>query len=269
MPAVQNSKSQEALVEQLEKKVGFPMKHKPYRSLDEIMREYRRRHPDLDWETRDEDWFRVEQARVAFAQTFVQTLVTRTFFWSIFLRRFCFFVTLQDRLVRAYLSKGVEGIDRLVASILPHHSWRTRHARMSFWRSTRLRCSSSACRRRGRVFPQPQCTGGKPSRPPPAGLYDRSFQSRLDGEDYRRLVMTSDGFLINTINMTVTPANKERAWGSPTRELFAVLDELNVQGVLQETPSKTSCCGCLTTPPWRPCGCCTPAGRICPPPSSS
>ncbi|CAJ1458972.1 unnamed protein product, partial [Effrenium voratum] len=78
---------QEALVEQLEKKVGFPMKHKPYRSLDEIMSEYRRRHPDLDWETRDEDWFRVEQDR---------------------------------RLVRAYLSKGVEGIDRLVASILPH-----------------------------------------------------------------------------------------------------------------------------------------------------
>ena len=108
--------------QQLEKKVGFPMKHKPYRSLDEIMSEYRRRHPDLDWETRDEDWFRVEQARVTLAQTFVQTLVTRTFFWSIFLRRFCFFVTLQDRrLVRAYLSKGVEGIDRLVASILPHH----------------------------------------------------------------------------------------------------------------------------------------------------
>ena len=194
---------QEALVEQLEKKVGFCVKHKPYRSRDEIMSEYRRRHPDLDWETRDEDWFRVEQARVTLAQTFVQTLVTRTFFWSIFLRPFCFFVTLQDqRLVRAYLSKGVEGIDRLVASILPHHipkdgrlvrasrssaapisawrrptfaragngRWRTRRARMSFWRSTWLRCSSSACRRRGRVFPQPQCTGGKPcgalSRPP-------------------------------------------------------------------------------------------------------
>ena len=77
---------QEALVKQLEKKVGFPMKHKPYRSLDEIMSEHRRRHPDLDWETRDEDWFRVEQARVVqtLAQTFVQTLVTRTFFLFFF-----------------------------------------------------------------------------------------------------------------------------------------------------------------------------------------
>ena len=70
-------------------------------------------------------------------------------------------------------------------------------------------------------------------------LYDRSFQSRLDGEDYRRLVMTSDGFLINTINMTVTPANKDvvitKSLGIPyPRELFAVLDELNLEGVLQE-----------------------------------
>lgn len=40
----------------------------------------------LFWETRDEDWFRVEQARVVqtLAQTFVQTLVTRTFFLFFF-----------------------------------------------------------------------------------------------------------------------------------------------------------------------------------------
>ncbi|CAJ1396124.1 unnamed protein product, partial [Effrenium voratum] len=51
--------------------------------------------------------------------------------------------------------------------------------------------------------------------------------------------MTSDGFLINTINMTITPANKDvvitKSLGIPyPRELFAVLDELNLEGVLQE-----------------------------------
>lgn len=118
-------------------------------------------------------------------------------------------MTLQDRrLVRACLSKGVEGIDRLVTSILPHHI--LKDGRLVFscsnqhmeaicpeirqWqlenRRAQMKCSGS-CAASGRA------------------LYDWSFQSRLDGEDYRRLVMTSGGFLINTVNMTVKPANKD------------------------------------------------------------
>ncbi|CAJ1374260.1 unnamed protein product [Effrenium voratum] len=64
------------LTESLQHKIGLPLKHKAYRSLEEILAEYQRLHPTLDWQSRDDDWFQVEQDR---------------------------------RLLRAYLVKGTEG----------------------------------------------------------------------------------------------------------------------------------------------------------------
>ncbi|CAJ1328142.1 unnamed protein product [Effrenium voratum] len=124
------------------------------------------------------------------------------------------------RLVRAYLSKGVEGIDRLVASILPHHILEGRLVRECMetayfcpesrqWqlenpaRADELLAEYSAqvlfkcLPETWKGLPPASMYRREAMRSVVKALYDRSFQSRLDGEDYRRLVMTSDGFLID------------------------------------------------------------------------
>ncbi|CAJ1440987.1 unnamed protein product [Effrenium voratum] len=234
------------LTESLQHKIGLPLKHKAYRSLEEILAEYQRLHPTLDWQSRDDDWFQVEQDR---------------------------------RLLRAYLVKGTEGVDRLVAAILPHHvapdgrlvrecfknfSCSKQHMETAFFCTVKRRWQLESPAHVEELLCEYASQEVKNCLPPtwrglpPASvyrresmrsvvktaanraLYDKSFQLQVDGDKYRGLLMTQDGCLIDVRTMDAQLAKQEhvitKCLGvTYPRELFAMLDrDLDLEECLQQ-----------------------------------
>ncbi|CAJ1336773.1 unnamed protein product [Effrenium voratum] len=169
----------------------------------------------MDWQSRDDDWFQVGADR---------------------------------RLLRAYLVKGTEGVDRLVAAILPHHvapdgrlvrecfknfSCSKQHMETAFFCTVKRRWQLESPAHVEELLCEYASQGVKNCLPPtwrglpPASvyrresmrsvvktaanraLYDKSFQLQVDGDECRGLLMTQDGRLIDVRTMDAQLAKQE------------------------------------------------------------
>ncbi|CAJ1429453.1 unnamed protein product, partial [Effrenium voratum] len=201
----------EKLTESLQHKIGLA--------------EYQRLHPTLDWQSRDDAWFQVEQDRRLLRAYLVKGLVRecfKNFSCSKQHMETAFFCTVKRRwqlespahveeLLCEYASQEVK-------NCLPP-TWRGLPPASVYRRESMRSVVKTAANR---------------------ALYDKSFQLQVDGDEHRGLPRTQDGCLIDVRTMDAQLAKQEhvitKCLGvTYPQELFAMLDrDLDLEECLQQ-----------------------------------